>query len=133
ERRLFDIIRSTGAAPAVQLDSLNPSVNADNDMLSLIARTAVRDQVDISASGASKGFNFYTSLGYLGEEGVIINSCAKTIRTRTNIDYTSNNFSVGGRLQFSYQKDNRINESNTLIQAIQRPPTFRVYFPDGTI
>lgn len=133
ERRLFDIKRSSTGTASVQLDSLNPSFNADNDMLDYITRTAVRDQVDLSVSGAAKGFNFYTSLGYLGEEGVILNSWSKTLRNRINIDYTDQRFSIGGRLNFSYTDENRINESNTLIQAIQRPPTFRVYFPDGTI
>ena len=133
ERRLFDFIRSDNPSTTVNPDSLNPSVNADNDHQDLILQTAVRNQLDLSFSGASKNMNYYTSLGYLDEEGVVVNSWAKTLRTRINLDYKNGRFSAGNRLQFFYRKENRIHEDRVLIQALQRPPVFRVFLADGTL
>lgn len=132
DRRLFDKKR-TGDDQTLNTDSLNPSYNSDNDLQDMLTRTAVRQQVDLNVSGASDKLNYYTSLGYLGDEGIIINSWSKMARARINVDYkATDRLTYGNRMQFSYQLENRINEGNTLKQAMQRPPTFRVYFPDGT-
>jgi TonB-linked SusC/RagA family outer membrane protein len=132
ERRLLDLKR--GNSGSLNTDSLNPSFNADNDYQALLTRTANRHQVDVSLGGASQNLNYYASLGYLNDEGIIINSWAKILRGRFNIDYKATpRLTYGNRIQFSYQTENRINEGNTLNQAIQRPPNFRVYFPDGTL
>lgn len=132
ERRLLD--RKRGSSGGLNTDSLNPSFNADNDHQDMLTRTANRQQVDISLGGASQNLNYYGSLGYLKDEGIIINSWAKILRGRFNIDYKATpKLTYGNRIQFSYQTENRINEGNTLNQAIQRPPNFRIYFADGTL
>lgn len=134
ERRLLDLKRSSSGTNPPPADSLNPGYNADNDYQDLLTRTAKRNQVDLSVSGASKGLNYYSSLGYLDDQGIILNSWAKTVRGRFNIDFTpSEKWSFGSRIQAYYEKENRINEGNTLGQAIQRPPNFRVYWQDGTL
>ncbi|HEX7365621.1 MAG TPA: TonB-dependent receptor [Pelobium sp.] len=132
QRRLYDF--KLGRNSSTNIDSLNPSYNADNDSQDLLARTAVRNQVDLSVSGGSKQINYYGSFGYLKDEGIIINSYANVARARFNMDYKpTNKFTYSNRIQFSYQEENRINEGLTLIQAIGRPPTFRIFFPDGTL
>lgn len=132
ERRLLE--RKRGGAGGVNTDSLNPSYNADNDMQEMITRTAKRHQIDLSLGGGSKTLNYYGSMGYLKEEGIILNSYADIVRGRFNIDYKPNDkFAYGNRIQVSYQTENRINEGNVLQQAIQRPPTFRTYLPDGSL
>ena len=133
QRREFERLTSSTGVTNPPVDSLNPSINADNDMLDMLTRTAVRQQLDVSMSGGSKQMSYYASLGYLGEEGIIINSFNKTLRNRINLDFGSGRLTGGSRLMFSYSNENRIDESRTLRQAIQRPPTFRVYFPDGTL
>jgi TonB-linked SusC/RagA family outer membrane protein len=132
DRRLYDKKR-TGDDQTLNTDSLNPSYNSDNDLQDMLTRTAIRQQVDLSVSGANEKLSYYTSLGYLNDEGIIINSWSKMARARINVDYkATDKLTYGNRMQFSYQLENRINEGNTLKQAMQRPPTFRVYFPDGT-
>ncbi len=132
DRRLLEKKRSNSGG--FNTDSLNPSFNADNDHQDMLTRTANRQQVDVSLGGASKNLNYYGSLGYLKDEGIIINSWAKIMRGRFNIDYkATEKLTYGNRIQFSYQYENRISEGNTLNQAIQRPPNFRIYFPDGTL
>ncbi|HET8829489.1 MAG TPA: TonB-dependent receptor [Pelobium sp.] len=132
QRRLYDF--KLGRNSDISIDSLNPSFNADNDSQDLLTRTAVRNQADLSVSGGSKQINYYGSFGYLRDEGIVINSYANVVRARFNMDYRpSDKFTYSNRIQFSYQEENRINEGLTLNQAIARPPTFRIFFPDGTL
>ena len=134
DRRLYER-KQRGSATLGNLpaDSLNPARNADNDLQEILTRTAMRHQVDFSVSGANEKFNYYTSLGYLRDEGVIHNSWANLARARVNIDYkASDKFTFGNRMNFSYEMKNFINEGRVLQQAINRPPTFQLYYPDGT-
>ncbi|SEM67582.1 TonB-linked outer membrane protein, SusC/RagA family [bacterium A37T11] len=131
-RRLY-LYKRNGTAEN-SLDSLNPSFNADNDYQDLLTQTGVRNQVDLSVSGANKNLNYYSSLSYLKDKGIILNSYSDIARARFNMDYRPNDkFSIVNRIQLSYQKENRISDGNTLNQAIQRPPSFAVYLPDGTL
>ncbi|HEY9487265.1 MAG TPA: TonB-dependent receptor [Chryseosolibacter sp.] len=134
DRRLYDRKRTSSATiPSLPADSLNPARNADNDLQEILTRTAVRHQVDFSVSGANDKLNYYTSLGYLRDDGIIHNSWANLARARINIDYkASEKFTFGNRMNFSHEKKNFINEGRVLQQAINRPPTFQLYYPDGT-
>ena len=134
DRRLLDLKRSTSGTITIPTDSLNPGYNADNDYQDMLTQTAVRNQIDLSVSGGSKALNFYSSIGLIKDKGLIINSWADIVRARINIDYKpTEKFAFGTRIQALYQKENRINEGNTLQQAIQRPPNFRMYFQDGSL
>jgi len=133
-RRLYDLKRSSSGTNPVPADSLNPGYNADNDYQDLLTQTAVRNQGDLSISGGAKGINYYGSFGLIKDKGLIINSWADIARARFNVDFKPNEkFELGTHIQALYQRENRINEGNTLGQAIQRPPNFRVYFQDGTL
>ncbi|HVG16755.1 MAG TPA: SusC/RagA family TonB-linked outer membrane protein, partial [Chitinophagaceae bacterium] len=134
DRRLLDLKRSANGTISTPTDSLNPGYNADNDYQDLLTQTAIRNQVDLGISGATKALNYYASFGLLKDKGLIVNSWADIVRTRINVDYKPNDkFGFGTRIQGSYQRENRIDEGNTLGQAIQRPPNFRIYFQDGTL
>jgi TonB-dependent starch-binding outer membrane protein SusC len=131
EVRLY---RNEQGSSGTSTDSLNPSFNADNDYQSLLTRIAERNQVDFSVSGANKGMNFYTSIRALDDQGLILNSYAKTLMFRTNVEFTpSTKFRYVGRMQFGYTTGNVIDEGNTIFQAFQRPSNYEVYYPDGTL
>jgi len=131
EVRLY---RNEQGSSGVSTDSLNPSYNADNDYQSVLTRIAARDQVDFSASGASKNTNFYTSIRALDDQGLIYNSYAKSLFFRTNIEFSpSSRFRYFGRMQFGYTTGNVIDEGNTIFQAFQRPPNYALYNPDGSL
>jgi len=134
DRRLLDAKRSSTGVSNRPTDSLNPGYNADNDYQDMLTQTAIRHQVDLSVSGGTKVLSYYGSFGLIKDKGLIINSWADIARARFNIDYKPNEkFAFGTRIQALYQTENRINEGNTLQQAIQRPPNFRVYFQDGSL
>ena len=113
-------------------DSTNPNFS-DNDYQYLISQTAVRNQVDLSIGGSGKKLNYYGSLGYLADKGVIINSWSNIGRARFNLDYNpTSKLSFGTRLQGSYRKENRLDEANIIPLLVERSPTLALYNPDGS-
>lgn len=132
ERQMFDRRGNIGLDPKPD-DSTSFARNADNDYQKLITQTAVRNQVDVGISGGTKALSFYSSLQYLDEQGIVLNSYAKRFTLRSNVDYRpGKRLSMATRLNFSYQDKNNINEGNVIRQALQRPPGMALYLPDGS-
>ncbi|MFC0773092.1 SusC/RagA family TonB-linked outer membrane protein [Terrimonas alba] len=131
QRQMFDRRGNLGLDPKPD-DSTSFSRNSDNDYQALITQVAVREQVDASIRGGNKQLNFYNSLQYLNEEGIVINSYNKRFTLRTNVEYSpSKRITMLTRLNFSYQTKNNINEGNVIQQSLQRPPGMALYFPNG--
>ena len=115
-------------------DSLNPGFNADNDYQNELTRLAQKDQYDLSVSGASKTLNYYNSVRFVNDRGLILNSWAKLLQLRSNIDFqASKRFKFSTRITFGYSNRNNINEGNTINQTFQRPTNFALYLPDGSL
>lgn len=132
ERQMFDRRGNIGLDPKPD-DSTSFARNADNDYQDLITQTGIRNQVDIGISGGTKALNFYSSLQYLDEKGIILNSYAKRFTLRNNLDYRpGKRMTMSTRINFSYQDRNNINEGNVIRQALQRPPGMALYLPDGS-
>ncbi|MCW3467970.1 SusC/RagA family TonB-linked outer membrane protein [Chitinophaga nivalis] len=133
EVRLYRKLQDTTSS-GVSADSLNPGFNADNDYQDIITQTAIRQQVDMSISGAGRNANYYSSIQYLDDKGIVVNSWAKTLKSRVNTEFSlSDKVKAGNRFQLVYQKRNNINEGSTLNQTFQRPTNFYVWLPDGTV
>lgn len=114
-------------------DSLHPNFMADNGYQDLVTRAAHSDQFDINISGAKNKMNYYTSLGYLNERGLVVNSFYQRITSRTNVDYqATDHFKLLSRFNVAYTHKNNINTGRVLQQAMKRPPQMALYFPDGS-
>lgn len=115
-------------------DSLNPGFNADNDYQAALTRVAIKNQYDLGVSGGSKNLSYYNSIRYVDDNGLILNSWAKQVQVRTNIDFKpTEKFRYSARFQFGWRKRNDINEGNTINQTFQRPTNFTLYYPDGSL
>lgn len=131
EREMYDQRSKLGLDPHRD-DSTSFSKNTDNDYQALITQTAVRDQVDLGIMGGNKTLNYFSSLQYLDETGIVITSYNKRFSLRTNVEYNpSSKFNMSTRLNFSYQTKNNINEGNVIQQSLQRPPGMALFFPNG--
>lgn len=131
EREMYDQRSKLGLDPH-RNDSTSFSKNTDNDYQALITQTAVRDQVDLGIMGGNKTLNYFSSLQYLDETGIVITSYNKRFSLRTNVEYNpSGKFNMSTRLNFSYQTKNNINEGNVIQQSLQRPPGMALFFPNG--
>jgi TonB-linked SusC/RagA family outer membrane protein len=132
ERNLYN--GASANKPTTTNDSLNVVFNSDNDNQSVITQLANRDIMDFGVSGGEKNLTYYSSFRYINDQGLIVNSYAKTLQARFNMDYQmSPRFKYSNRLSFSYNTNNNINEGNTINQAFQRPSNLALYYPDGTL
>lgn len=133
ERIIFDRRGNLGLDPKPD-DSTAFSRNSDNDYQEIITQTAVRNQIDVGIRGGSQNLNYYNSLQYLDETGIVITSYNKRFTLRTNVEYRpSKKLTMLTRINFSYQTKNNINEGNVIAQALQRPPGMALLFPNGEL
>ena len=92
-------------------------------------------------SGGSEKLNYFTSFGYLKDEGYYTSSDFQRFNTRANINYQAKKWLKGGlNIQYAYsrmsnpvQDDNAANNGFLFVQ--QTPPIYPVYVhnADGTI
>lgn len=76
--------------------------------------------------------SYYTSIGYLNERGLVINSFFQRITSRTNVDFqATDKLKLMSRFNVAYTHKNNINTGKVLQQAMRRPPQFALYYSDG--
>ncbi|WP_339877976.1 SusC/RagA family TonB-linked outer membrane protein [uncultured Algoriphagus sp.] len=74
-----------------------------------IFQTGFRQDYTVSLSGRTENFNYYWSLGYLNNEGIIIGDEYSTIRSRVNMEGKVNKWlTVGMNTQFALSDDSRV-------------------------
>lgn len=133
-RRQWSSIRNTevyGYAPIV--DSLCFFTNQDLDLQNYIFRTSTRDEVSLSANGASDQFKVYLNASYLSDKGIIVNSDYNRLTSRINIDYTPNDkLTLGTKTYFSISNQSGISEDGVLNQLNSRTPYWAIFNPDGS-
>jgi len=134
EVRLYRQEQQNSPTAGGNTDSLNPSFNADNDYQDQLTRVAQKDQIDFGVSGGAKNMNYFTSVRALDDQGLVVNSYAKSLLLRANIEFSPTaKFKYTSRFQFGYTTGNKIDEGNTIFQAFQRPANYEVYYPDGSL
>jgi len=134
ELREYRRLRGDGGN-GINTDSVNPYLNADNDYQDLLFRTANKDIVSLSVSGAQKGgANYYGSINYTDDRSIVLNSWIKRVQAKINVGYTPNKkFSVSHSLSFAYQTGNNIPVGTSARQVWERNPWTSIYKPDGTL
>jgi TonB-dependent starch-binding outer membrane protein SusC len=66
--------------------------NADTDWYREILRNAFTQNHNLSISGGSENMSHFVGLGYLDEEGIVLNNSFKRFNIRTNLDYKLSSF-----------------------------------------
>lgn len=135
--RSFDQIRqSMGEQGASSYkDVYNHFQNSGANILDDIFRISTKHQVDLSASGGKKEFKYYAGLGFISEDGVVVNSDYKKATMRVNLDYqASAHIRIGHRLYSSFSSQNGLySESEVLSQLYSWVPYWNIYKADGTL
>lgn len=132
DRRAFDSRNNPSLEPSVS-DPFAYNRTGNYDYQDILAQTANRNQVDLSVRGGTSKMNYMTSLGYLDETGIIINSWNKRLTGRVNVDFQpTDKLKLISRLSYSYQNSNAIDESMTIQKALSRPAYFVMFYPDGS-
>lgn len=135
EVRAYRQIQSGGAGlSGMNADSLNPTYNSDINYIDELTQTAIKDQADVSLSGGAKGFSYYSSLRFVNDVGLIVNSWAKLVQGRLNLDWqASKKFKFTNQIAFGWRNMNEISEGQSIAQGYQRDPRYRLYTSDGNL
>lgn len=65
-------------------------------------RNGSHQNYEFSASGGQEKIKYYTSIGYMKQDGVTINSGLERISARLNVDYQMAKWmNIGAKIQFS--------------------------------
>jgi TonB-linked SusC/RagA family outer membrane protein len=93
------------ASEALLLDSIR---NINTDWPSIMFQRAKFSEHEVNASGGSGNLQFYTSLGYFKQEGIIIRSGLERYTFRANVDFKANRLSVNVRSAAGWSTQNFI-------------------------
>lgn len=111
----------------------SPSAYPDNDWFDLLINPAAILNGDVSVSGSSENgkVNYYNSLNYFNQDGLIDNSGIERYSFRSNMEVSlTDKLSTGFRLNYS-----RIHQDNGTVgygQLLATLPTLPIYNEDGS-
>ncbi len=104
-----------------------------------VTRDAVVQSHSISLSGGNNSTNYFASLNYFNQEGVVINSAFKRYDARMNLDHSINKFHFGINFTTSHSHDDYVTygygineDAGSLYAALNFDPSIEIYNGDGT-
>jgi len=116
----------------------NQSGLTNTDWQDQIYRSALMQNHTISATGGSANMNYYTSLEYFGQDGIVINSDFKRYGAKLNLNGSRGIFKFGVNLNPTHTKENIVNtdgaysNGGVVASALHYSPIFPVYNADGS-
>jgi TonB-linked SusC/RagA family outer membrane protein len=136
---LLNDLRADQGQPAEFTQEQISAIGSGTNWQEEIYRNAYAQNHQLSFSGGQDKFNYYASLNYLDQQGVVISSGIKKYIGRANLVYTDEKFKFGLNFNSSLVKDDfvpngiSINESAGVINtSIFQDPTIPVRNPDGS-
>lgn len=135
EFRYFDKVRQSMGEPGASsyTDPYNRFLNSPYNILDYLFRPASKHQVDVSASGGRDKTKYYAGLGFLSEDGVIVNSDYTRATMRLNLEYqATDKVRLGHKVYASYSYRNGLySESSVLSQLYDWVPYWNIFLADG--
>ncbi|NJX14301.1 TonB-dependent receptor [Tamlana crocina] len=109
----------------------DPSTYPDNDWFDLLLGTAPIFNTDVSISGATDNVNYYTSLNYFNQEGIVKSTGIEKYIFRSNLDIKlSDKLKTGFRINYSrIEQDNGNASFGNAFATLRTQP---IYNDDGT-
>ncbi len=106
----------------------------DNDFQKATFTTGHKQEYDLSISGGNDVANYYVGLRYMDQDGILRGTNYKNYSVLFNGDYKlSDTWSIATKA--SLQVRDVVgggNTVNTISRSILTPPTYRLYYEDGT-
>ena len=111
--------------------------NINTNWQDQIFRTAATRSYELSAHGGSDKTQYYTSIGYMRQGGVILNSNFSRLSARLNLDHQhSDKLKFSTRINLTRALNDRVQEENSkegsTKNGILVAPNIPVYNPDGS-
>lgn len=133
--RYFDQVRQSMGEPGASTytDPYNRFQNSPHNVLDYIFRPSLKHQLDLSASGGNGKFKHYAGLGFINEDGVIVNSGYSKATMRVNLEYEAvPRVKIGHRVFAAYTNQNGLySESGVLTQLYDWVPYWNIFDADG--
>lgn len=96
-----------------------------------VMQTGIKQDYDLSVSGGAENYNYYWSIGYTNNEGVIKGDEYSTVRSRLNADYKISDWlKVGVNSQFASNDQSSVPASTNFGSV---SPYGKVINDDGTV
>lgn len=135
---IFDVPNDQVIDPTTGLVNPNADIVYQDDWHKALFRTGVKREHYISLMQGGEKVNSYLSLGYLKEDGYVLNSGFDRVTARTNLDFKlNNNIKLGTNLNYAYtfQKSPQAgkvstNFSNLFSWTRNAAPIFPIYARD---
>ncbi|MFL9483235.1 SusC/RagA family TonB-linked outer membrane protein [Chitinophagaceae bacterium LWZ2-11] len=100
------------------------------DWFNLITRTGQIQNYNLSISGASDNLNYYFSVGYFDNEGIVKNSGMKRLSGRGNLQYKKDKFTFSSNIfATNIANNNQQSQGGTRSSVIASAITFAPYLP----
>jgi TonB-linked SusC/RagA family outer membrane protein len=102
------------------------------DFYDLVVSPGLRQDYNLSAGGATNDVQYYWSVGYLNNEGIIKGDKFSTVRSRLNLDLRITDWlNVGANTQFAFRDESVVQAS--LSQMAVMSPYGSMWNDDGTL
>ena len=106
----------------------------DNDFQDATFKTGFKHEVDFSVSGGTDAVNYYVGLRYLDQDGTLRGTGYKNYSVLFNGDYKlSKSWKLFTKASLTVRDIKGAgNTNNAISRNILMPPTYRLYYEDGT-
>lgn len=135
QRQRYDILKAPNGIPTNTIEADTMSLMRANsfDLQKLVTRTGIRQQTNVSVSGANDRANYYWNTSVTDEQGIVLNSKFKRLTSMLKLDLNiSEKFTIGSKINLTYDEQKGINEDQVLQQIVERIPYYPVFEPDGS-
>ncbi len=104
-----------------------------DDWIDEAFRTGMRQEYNVNLSGGGSKLNFYGSLGYLNNKGIVFNSDFERYTARFNADYQAKSYlKVGAQVSYTHSDQNDVGDGDNLfVMVSELAPIYPVYLRDG--
>jgi len=129
-----DLLENKGWETMVDPVTGKQLIFMDTDFQDATYHNAVKNEYEISVSGGDKKLNYYGSLRYLDQDGIVRGTWYKNYSASMNASYQLNNsWKIFSKATFNVGDRNTMSNSvNSLQRAMFMPPTYKLYYEDGT-
>lgn len=124
-----DEFRTQVTAMGGKLDDMGGNTDWQDEL----TRTAISNNVNFSAAGATDNSNYYAALGYENQEGILYNSNLRRYSGRVNVSQKAfdGRVNIDFNLNGSRTENNRPNATSTVSNMLTWNPTYPAY-TDGS-
>lgn len=106
----------------------------DNDFQDATYQKALKHDYKVTFQGGNDKGTFYASLGHLNQDGIVRGTFYKNFNFHFNSTYKlSDALTAHAKANMSVSQTNSMSSSvNSLERAMMMPPTYRLYYEDGS-